>query len=187
FFSSRRRHTRFSRDWSSDVCSSDLRRIPIQYAKQVIGNKLYGGKREFIPMKVNAAGVMPIIFAQALMFIPALLAGIWRETDIGAYIGSTFSDFTSWQYNLLFAALILIFTFFYTAITINSNDIADSLKRNGGFIPGIKPGRQTADFIDTILSRITLPGSIFLAIIAILPAFAVRAGVGQNFAQFYGG
>lgn len=163
------------------------RRIPIQYAKQVIGNKLYGGKREFIPMKVNAAGVMPIIFAQALMFIPALLAGIWRDSDIGAYIGSTFSDFTSWQYNLLFASLILIFTFFYTAITINSNDIADNLKRNGGFIPGIKPGRQTADFIDTILSRITLPGSIFLAIIAILPAFAVRAGVGQNFAQFYGG
>lgn len=163
------------------------RRIPIQYAKQVIGNKLYGGKREFIPMKVNAAGVMPIIFAQALMFIPALLAGIWRDSDIGAYIGSTFSDFTSWQYNLLFATLILIFTFFYTAITINSNDIADNLKRNGGFIPGIKPGRQTADFIDTILSRITLPGSIFLAVIAILPAFAVRAGVGQNFAQFYGG
>jgi preprotein translocase subunit SecY len=164
-----------------------VRRIPIQYAKQVIGNKLYGGKREFIPMKLNAAGVMPIIFAQALMFIPALLAGIWRDSDIGAYIGSTFSDFTSWQYNLLFAILILIFTFFYTAITINSNDIADNLKRNGGFIPGIKPGRQTADFIDTILSRITLPGSIFLAIIAILPAFAVRAGVGQNFAQFYGG
>jgi preprotein translocase subunit SecY len=163
------------------------RRIPIQYAKQVIGNKLYGGKREFIPMKLNAAGVMPIIFAQALMFIPALLAGIWRDSDIGAYIGSTFSDFTSWQYNLLFASLILIFTFFYTAITINSNDIADNLKRNGGFIPGIKPGRQTADFIDTILSRITLPGSIFLAIIAILPAFAVRAGVDQNFAQFYGG
>lgn len=163
------------------------RRIPIQYAKQVIGNKLYGGKREFIPMKVNAAGVMPIIFAQALMFVPALLAGIWRDSDIGAYIGSTFSDFTSWQYNLLFAALILIFTFFYTAITVNPNDIADNLKRNGGFIPGIKPGKQTSDFIDTVLSRITLPGSIFLAIIAILPAFAVRAGVGQNFAQFYGG
>jgi preprotein translocase subunit SecY len=163
------------------------RRIPIQYAKQVIGNKLYGGKREFIPMKLNAAGVMPIIFAQALMFIPALLAGIWRDSDIGAYIGSTFSDFTSWQYNLLFASLIMIFTFFYTAITINSNDIADNLKRNGGFVPGIKPGRQTADFIDTILSRITLPGSVFLAVIAILPAFAVRAGVGQNFAHFYGG
>jgi preprotein translocase subunit SecY len=163
------------------------RRIPIQYAKQVIGNKLYGGKRDFIPMKLNASGVMPIIFAQALMFIPALLAGLWRDSDIGAYIGSTFSDFTSWQYNLLFATLILIFTFFYTAITINPNDIADNLKKNGGFVPGVKPGKQTADFIDTILSRITLPGALFLAVIAILPAFAVRAGVGQNFAQFYGG
>jgi preprotein translocase subunit SecY len=163
------------------------RRIPIQYAKQVIGNKLYGGKRDFIPLKLNSAGVMPIIFAQALMFIPALLAGIWRDSDIGAYIGSTFSDFTSWQYNLLFGSLILIFTFFYTAITINSNDIADNLKRNGGFVPGIKPGKQTADFIDTILSRITLPGALFLVIVAVLPAFAVRAGVGQNFAQFYGG
>ncbi|MCU0397505.1 MAG: preprotein translocase subunit SecY [Cyclobacteriaceae bacterium] len=162
------------------------RRIPIQYAKQVIGNKLYGGKRDFIPLKLNSAGVMPIIFAQAL-FIPALLAGIWRDSDIGAYIGSTFSDFTSWQYNLLFGSLILIFTFFYTAITINSNDIADNLKRNGGFVPGIKPGKQTAEFIDTILSRITLPGALFLVIVAVLPAFAVRAGVGQNFAQFYGG
>jgi preprotein translocase subunit SecY len=163
------------------------RRIPIQYAKQVIGNKLYGGKRDFIPLKLNSAGVMPIIFAQALMFIPALLAGIWRDSDIGAYIGSTFSDFTSWQYNLLFGSLILIFTFFYTAITINSNDIADNLKRNGGFVPGIKPGKQTAEFIDTILSRITLPGALFLVIVAVLPAFAVKAGVGQNFAQFYGG
>lgn len=163
------------------------RRIPIQYAKQVIGNKLYGGKRDFIPLKLNSAGVMPIIFAQALMFIPALLAGFWRDSDIGAYIGSTFSDFTSWQYNLLFGSLILIFTFFYTAITINSNDIADNLKRNGGFIPGIKPGKQTAEFIDTVLSRITLPGALFLVIVAVLPAFAVRAGVGQNFAQFYGG
>src|SRR5690348_10893044 len=163
------------------------RRIPIQYAKQVIGNKLYGGKRDFIPLKLNSAGVMPIIFAQALMFIPALVAGIWRDSDVGAYIGSTFSDFTSWQYNLLFGSLILIFTFFYTAITINSNDIADNLKRNGGFVPGIKPGKQTADFIDTVLSRITLPGALFLAAIAILPAFAVKAGVGQNFAQFFGG
>ena len=163
------------------------RRIPIQYAKQVIGNKLYGGKRDFIPLKLNSAGVMPIIFAQALMFIPALLAGFWRDSDIGAYIGSTFSDFTSWQYNLLFGSLILVFTFFYTAITINSNDIADNLKRNGGFVPGIKPGKQTAEFIDTILSRITLPGALFLVVVAVLPAFAVRAGVGQNFAQFYGG
>ena len=163
------------------------RRIPIQYAKQVIGNKLYGGKRDFIPLKLNSAGVMPIIFAQALMFIPAMLAGLWRDSDIGAYIGSTFSDFTSWQYNALFGFLILIFTFFYTAITINATDIADNLKRNGGFVPGVKPGAQTAEFIDTVLSRITFPGSIFLVIIAILPAFAVRGGVGQNFAQFYGG
>jgi preprotein translocase subunit SecY len=163
------------------------RRIPIQYAKQVIGNKLYGGKRDFIPLKMNSAGVMPIIFAQALMFIPVLLAGLWRDSDAAAYIGSTFSDPYSWQYNTLFAIMILIFTFFYTAITINANDIADNLKRNGGFVPGVKPGKQTAEFIDTVLSRITLPGAFFLALIAILPAFAVRAGVSQNFAQFYGG
>jgi preprotein translocase subunit SecY len=163
------------------------RRIPIQYAKQMVGNKLYGGKRDFIPLKLNSAGVMPIIFAQALMFIPALLAGLWSDSELGAYIGSTFSDPYSWQYSTLFASLILIFTFFYTAITINSNDIADNLKKNGGFIPGVKPGKQTAEFIDTVLSRITLPGALFLAAIAVLPAFAVKAGVGQNFAQFYGG
>ena len=163
------------------------RRIPIQYAKQVIGNKLYGGKRDFIPLKLNSAGVMPIIFAQALMFFPTLIAGMFRDSDVGAYIGATFSDPYSWQYSLLFASMILIFTFFYTAITINSNDIADNLKRNGGFVPGVKPGKQTAEFIDTVLSRITLPGALFLASIAVLPAFAVQAGVGQNFAQFFGG
>lgn len=163
------------------------RRIPIQYAKQVVGNKLYGGKRDFIPLKLNSAGVMPIIFAQALMFIPALIAGIWKDSDAGAAIGQTFSDPYSWQYSTLFAVLILVFTFFYTAITINSNDIADNLKKNGGFVPGVKPGKQTAEFIDTILSRITLPGALFLAIIAILPAFAVKVGIGVNFAQFYGG
>ena len=130
---------------------------------------------------------MPIIFAQALMFIPPMIASIWRETDLGSYVGSTFADFTSWQYNLLFGALILVFTFFYTAITVPSNDIADNLKRNGGFVPGIKPGKQTAEYIDTILSRITLPGALFLAAVAIMPAFAVKAGVTQNFAQFYGG
>jgi preprotein translocase subunit SecY len=163
------------------------RRIPIQYAKQMVGNKLYGGKRDFIPLKLNSAGVMPIIFAQALMFIPTLLAGLWSDSEIGAYIGSTFSDPYSWQYSTLFSSLILIFTFFYTAITINSNDIADNLKRNGGFVPGVKPGKETAEFIDTVLSRITLPGALFLVAIAILPAFAVQAGVGQNFAQFFGG
>jgi preprotein translocase subunit SecY len=163
------------------------RKIPIQYAKQVVGNKLYGGKRDFIPLKLNSAGVMPIIFAQALMFIPPLMASIWRDSDLGAYVGSTFADFTSWQYNLLFASLIIIFTYFYTAITVPSNDIADNLKRNGGFIPGIKPGKQTAEFIDEILSKITLPGALFLAVVAILPAFAVKAGITQNFAYFYGG
>jgi len=163
------------------------RKIPIQYAKQVVGNKLYGGKRDFIPLKLNSAGVMPIIFAQALMFIPPLMASIWRDSDLGAYVGTTFADFTSWQYNLLFASLIIIFTFFYTAITVPSNDIADNLKRNGGFVPGIKPGKQTAEFIDGILSKITLPGAIFLSLVAILSAFAVKAGITQNFAYFYGG
>ena len=163
------------------------RRVPIQYAKQVIGNKLYGGKRDFIPLKMNSAGVMPIIFAQALMFIPVLLAGLWRDSDVSAAIGSTFSDPYSWGYNMLFGVMILVFTFFYTAITINANDIADNLKRNGGFIPGVKPGKQTSEFIDTVLSRITFPGALFLVLIAILPAFAVLLGVSQNFAHFFGG
>ncbi len=148
---------------------------------------MYGGKRDYIPLKVNASGVMPIIFAQALMFIPSMVAGLWRDTEVGNYIGSTFQDMFSWQYNLVFGILILLFTFFYTAITVNPNDIADNLKRNGGFIPGVKPGKQTSEFIDQVLTKITLPGSIFLAIIAVLPAFAVQAGINQGFAQFYGG
>ncbi|MEQ8336318.1 MAG: preprotein translocase subunit SecY [Cyclobacteriaceae bacterium] len=165
-----------------------VRRIPVQYAKQVVGNKVYGGQRQYIPLKVNSSGVMPIIFAQSLMFLPAMLAGFWREqSDIAQYIGTTFSDIQSWQYNLLFAVLIILFTFFYTAITINPNQIADDMKRNGGFIPGIKPGKQTSEFIDGVMSRITLPGSFFLALIAILPAFAMIAGVNSGFAQFYGG
>jgi len=165
-----------------------VRRVPVQYAKQVVGNKVYGGQRQYIPLKVNASGVMPIIFAQSIMFLPAMLAGLWRDqSDFANYIGTTFSDFTSWQYNLTFAIMIIVFTFFYTAITINPNQIADDMKRNGGFVPGIKPGKQTAEFLDNILSRITLPGSLFLAIIAILPAFAMIAGVNQTFAQFYGG
>jgi preprotein translocase subunit SecY len=164
-----------------------VRRIPVQYAKQVVGNKLYGGKRDFIPLKLNSAGVMPIIFAQALMFLPPLVAQIWKDTDLGAAVGSTFADSVSWQYNTLFASLIIIFTFFYTAITVPSNDIADNLKRNGGFVPGIKPGKDTAEFIDSILSKITLPGAILLATVAILPAFAVKAGIIQDFAYFYGG
>jgi len=165
-----------------------VRRIPVQYAKQVVGNKVYGGQRQYIPLKVNSSGVMPIIFAQSLMFLPALIANIWSDkNDTAQYIGTTFSDIQSWQYNLLFAVLIILFTFFYTAITINPNQIADDMKRNGGFVPGIKPGKQTSEFIDNVLSRITLPGSFFLAIVAILPAFAKMAGVNTGFAQFYGG
>lgn len=165
-----------------------IRRIPVQYAKQVVGNKVYGGQRQYIPLKVNAAGVMPIIFAQSLMFLPGMLAGLWQDSsDIAGYLGQTFADYTSWQYNLLFGVLIILFTFFYTAITINPNQIADDMKRNGGFIPGIKPGKQTSDFIDNILTKITLPGSFFLAIVAVLPAFATVAGIQGEFAQFYGG
>ncbi|TVP45433.1 MAG: preprotein translocase subunit SecY [Mongoliibacter sp.] len=164
------------------------RRVPVQYAKQVVGGKVYGGQRQYIPIKVNASGVMPIIFAQSLMFLPALIAQIWSaDNDIANYIGSTFSDFTSWQYNLVFAVMIILFTFFYTAITVNPEQIAEDLKRNGGFVPGIKPGAPTSDFIDGIISKITLPGSILLSIVAILPAFAIIAGVGGSFAQFYGG
>lgn len=165
-----------------------VRRIPVQYAKQVVGNKVYGGQRQYIPLKVNSSGVMPIIFAQSLMFLPALIAGIWADqSDIAQYIGATFSRVESWQYNLVFAILIILFTFFYTAITINPSQIADDMKRNGGFVPGIKPGKQTSEFIDGVLSKITLPGSLFLAIIAVLPAFAMIAGVNTGFAQFYGG
>lgn len=165
-----------------------VRRIPVQYAKQVVGNKVYGGQRQYIPLKVNSAGVMPIIFAQSLMFLPPMLANLWADnSDIAAYVGTTFSDFTSWQYNLVFGILILLFTFFYTAITVNPNQIAEDLKRNGGFIPGIKPGKATSEYIDNVLTRITLPGSIFLGIVAVLPAFATLAGVSQGFAQFYGG
>ena len=164
------------------------RRIPVQYAKQVVGGKVYGGQRQYIPIKVNASGVMPIIFAQSLMFLPALISQIWAsESDIANYIGATFSDFTSWQYNLLFAVLIIVFTFFYTAITVNPEQIAEDMKRNGGFVPGIKPGAPTAEFIDGIISKITLPGSILLAAVAILPALAIISGVGTEFAQFYGG
>lgn len=164
------------------------RQIPVQYAKQVIGNKVYGGQRQYIPLKVNSAGVMPIIFAQALMFIPPMIANIWaNDSDVAAYVGTAFSDPTSWQYNGLFAVMILIFTFFYTAITVNPNQIAEDLKRNGGFVPGIKPGKQTSEFIDNILTKVTLPGSIFLALVAILPAFATMAGISSGFSQFYGG
>ena len=164
------------------------RKIPVQYAKQMTQSNIYGGQRQYIPLKLNTSGVMPIIFSQTLMFLPALLASIWSEkSTMAASIGRIFSDFTTWQYNLTFSLLIISFTFFYTAITINPTQIADDMKRNSGFVPGVKPGKPTAEVIDNILSRITLPGSIFLAIIAILPAFAHRAGVSSSFSRFYGG
>ena len=165
-----------------------IRRVPVQYAKQVIGNKVYGGQRQYIPLKLNSSGVMPIIFAQSLMFLPPLLAGFWSQSsDTAVYVQTAFSRIESWEYNLVFAVLIILFTFFYTAIMINPTQMADDLKRNGGFIPGIKPGKQTSEFIDNVLSRLTLPGSIALAIIAILPAFAIKSGIDQGFATFYGG
>lgn len=162
------------------------RRIPVQYAKRVVGNKQYGGVRQYLPLKVNAAGVMPIIFAQALMFIPLTFAG-FSTTDNVSWFVTTFSDFTSFGYNFVYAVLIIAFTYFYTAITMNPQQIADELKRNGGFIPGIKPGKKTAEFIDNVMSRITLPGSIFLALVAILPALAMLSKVSNQFAYFYGG
>ncbi len=162
-----------------------VRRIPVQYAKRVVGNRVYGGVRQYIPLKVNAAGVMPIIFAQALMFFPVMLTGFKSQTLSG--IGAAFSDFTGFWYNFTFAILVILFTYFYTAVIINPQQIAEDLKRNGGFIPGVKPGKQTAEHIDSILSKITLPGSILLAIIAILPAFATKLGVNRAFATFYGG
>ena len=162
------------------------RRIPVQYAKRVVGNKQYGGVRQYLPLKVNAAGVMPIIFAQALMFIPITLAGFTSQENMSGFVAA-FANHTGLWYNLVYATLIILFTYFYTAITMNPQQIAEELKRNGGFIPGIKPGKKTAEFIDNVISRITLPGSIFIAIVAILPAFATIAGVSNQFAQFFGG
>ena len=162
------------------------RRIPVQYAKRVVGNKQYGGVRQYLPIKVNGAGVMPIIFAQALMFIPLTFAGFSASDSASSFL-TAFADHTNLWYNIVYAILIILFTYFYTAITMNPQQISEELKRNGGFIPGVKPGKKTADFIDEVISRITLPGSIFLAIVAILPAFASLAHVSNQFSYFYGG
>lgn len=162
-----------------------VRKVPVQYAKRVVGNKQYGGVRQYIPLKINAAGVMPIIFAQAIMFVPIMVAG-FNDTSNNAFVAA-FSDYTGFLYNFVFAVLIVIFTYFYTAITLNPQQMAEDMKKNGGFIPGVKPGKRTADFIDNIMSKITLPGSIFLALIAILPSIVSIFGVNSQFAQFYGG
>lgn len=163
-----------------------VRKVPVQYAKRIVGNKQYGGARQYIPLKVNTAGVMPIIFAQAIMFIPITIAGFNADAASSTFVRS-FMSMTGFWYNFIFALLIIAFTYFYTAITVQPNQMAEDMKRNNGFIPGIKPGKKTADYLDSIMSRITLPGSIFLAIVAILPAFAQVAGVSAEFAQFFGG
>ena len=163
------------------------RRIPVNFAKKIVGNKQYGGVRQYIPLKVNAAGVMPIIFAQAIMFIPATIAQFFPESNASQGVLATFGNYTSFWYNFVFATLIILFTYFYTAIAVNPTQMAEDMKRNNGFIPGVKPGRQTADFIDDVMSRITLPGSFFLAAVAIMPTFAILANVNNNFAHFYGG
>ena len=162
------------------------RKVPVQYAKQTASGATFSGARQYLPLKVNAANVMPIIFAQAIMFIPLVFTGLYTEADVPTFM-RLMLDHTSWVYNLIFALLIVLFTYFYTAITINPVQMAEDMKRNNGFIPGIKPGKPTAEYIDTVMSRITLPGSLFLAVIAIIPAFANIFGVQQEFAQFFGG
>ena len=163
------------------------RKVPVQYAKRIVGNRQYGGARQYIPLKVNTAGVMPIIFAQAIMFIPITLAGFGATADASHGFFQAFSDINGWAYNITYFILIVAFTYFYTAITVRPAQMAEDMKRNNGFIPGVKPGKKTVEYLDSIMSRITLPGSIFLGIVAILPAFARCFGISQNFAQFFGG
>ena len=162
------------------------RRIPVQYAKRIVGNKQYGGVRQYIPLKVNAAGVMPIIFAQAIMMVPITIVGVANSENLNG-VAAALSNMTGFWYNFVQFTLVVAFTYFYTAITINPTQMAEDMKKNGGFIPGVKPGKRTVEFLDTIMSRITLPGSIFLGIITILPAFAMIIGVNQSFALFFGG
>ena len=160
-----------------------VRRVPVQYAKRVIGNKQYGGVRQYIPLKINAAGVMPIIFAQALMLFPL----IFSRWDATRGLAATLGNYEGFWYNFIFFILIVIFTYFYTAVTVNPTMMSESMKRDGGFIPGVKPGKKTVEYLDSIMSKVTLPGSIFLGFIAILPAFARFFGVTNAFASFYGG
>ncbi len=172
------------------MLTQGTRKVPVQYAKRIVGNKQYGGARQYIPLKVNAANVMPIIFAQALMFIPITLAGFGAHSGEGGFRGwlsNTFGDMNGVSYNVVYFLMIVAFTYFYTAITVRPTEMAEQMKKNSGFIPGIKPGKKTAEYLDSIMSRITLPGSIFLGIVAILPAFARYFGVNQQFAQFFGG
>ena len=168
------------------LVTQGTRRIPVQYAKRVVGRKVYGGVTQYIPLRVNTAGVMPIIFAQSIMFIPSTILTFFPESEFIQQLSGYFS-YTSLTYSLFYGLLIVFFTYFYTAIAFNPKDVAENMQKQGGFVPGIRPGKHTADFIDNILTRITLPGSVFLAIIAILPAFVSRFGVTPGFAQFFGG
>ncbi len=168
------------------LLTEGTRRIPVQYAKRVVGRKVYGGVTQYIPLKVNTAGVMPIIFAQAIMFIPSTVLSFFPNNDFLQTVAGFF-NYTSLTYSLIYGLVIVFFTYFYTAIAFNPQDVAENMKKQGGFVPGIRPGKQTSEFIDNILTKITLPGSIFLAIIAILPAFITRLGVSGSFAQFFGG
>ena len=160
-----------------------VRKVPVQYANRVIGNKQYGCVRQYIPLKVNASGVMPIIFAQAIMLFPI----IFSRFDATRGFAAAMSNYTGLWYNLVFGFLVIVFTYFYTAVTFQPNMMAEDMKKNGGFIPGVKPGKKTMEYLDTIMTRIVLPGSIFLAIIAVLPAIATLCGVNNQFASFYGG
>lgn len=162
------------------------RKIPVQYAKRIVGNKQYGGVRQYIPLKVNAAGVMPIIFAQAIMMVPITIVGVANSENLRG-VAAALTNINGFWYNLTQFLLVMAFTYFYTAITINPTQMAEDMKKNGGFIPGVKPGKKTVEYLDTIMSRITLPGSIFLGLVTILPAFAMLIGINQSFAYFYGG
>ena len=168
------------------LVTQGTRRIPVQYAKRVVGRKVYGGVTQYIPLRVNTAGVMPIIFAQSIMFIPNTVLSFFPDNEFLQNISGYFV-YTSPVYSVVYGLMIVFFTYFYTAIAFNPKDVADNMKKQGGFIPGIRPGKQTSEFIDNILTKITLPGSIFLAIIAILPAFVSVWGVSGQFSQFFGG
>ncbi|NCP84444.1 MAG: preprotein translocase subunit SecY [Bacteroidetes bacterium] len=169
------------------LLTQGVRKIPVQYAKRVVGRKVYGGTMQYLPLRVNAAGVMPIIFAQSIMFIPGTISTFFPDSELIQFLTSWSNDFTGTAYSVVYALIIIFFTYFYTAIAINPKEMADTMKRQGGFIPGIRPGKSTIEFIDNILTKITLPGSFALAFVAILPALAVKMGVTPGFAMFYGG
>ncbi|MDR8394517.1 preprotein translocase subunit SecY [Aliifodinibius sp. S!AR15-10] len=169
------------------LLTQGVRKIPVQYAKRVVGRKVYGGTTQYLPLKVNAAGVMPIIFAQSIMFIPSTIGTFFPNNATVQMLTAWSADFTGVTYSIIFFIICVFFTYFYTAISVNPREMADTMKRQGGFIPGVRPGKQTVEFIDNILTKVTLPGAIFLGFIAIMPAFAARLGVTPGFAMFYGG